>query len=216
MPRGGSILVSDGPGETPCRRDGFDRGVGFVVRPPRTSGGGWKHPSGTCHRQPADGSAVFIDIGEPDAAFLNASDARVLGGLPSEGAAVLVQVRHAARVGKGARVTADVSLSTPLLAYGPLRPGIASSGKLPRDTAKALTTLLRGFAKEGEGLVARTAAAEAAPDALEADLERLRGDWARIDRARAEEGPVPRRLSPPPDMLAGALARWPEPGCHRL
>lgn len=216
MPRGGSILVSDGPGETRAAvMDSTGALVSLFVHRAHRAEAGSIHLGRVTGSLP-DGSAVFIDIGEPDAAFLNASDARVLGGLPSEGAAVLVQVRHAARVGKGARVTADVSLSTPLLAYGPLRPGIASSGKLPRDTAKALTTLLRGFAKEGEGLVARTAAAEAAPDALEADLERLRGDWARIDRARAEEGPVPASPFASAGHAGRCIGSLAGAGCHRL
>lgn len=158
-----------------------------------------------------DGSAAFVDIGAADAAFLNAADARVLGGLPAEGATVLVQVRHAARMGKGARVTADVSLSTPLLAYGPLRPGVAVSGKVAKDRGAELKALLRGLAKKSEGLVARTAAADATPEALEADLASLRADWAAIEAGRAAEGAVPRRLSPPPDLLAEALGRWPEP-----
>lgn len=211
MPRGGSILISDGPGES--RAAILDTTGGLVAlflhRAHRAEAGS-VHLGRVTGRLPV-GSAAFVDIGEADAAFLNASDARVLGGLPAEGAAVLVQVRHAARRGKGARLTADVSFSTPLLAYGPLRPGIAASGKLPKDQAKALTARLREMAGKGEGLVARTAAADAAPEALEADLARLRADWALIETARAADGPVPRRLSQPPDLLAEALARWPEP-----
>ncbi|EKV27275.1 hypothetical protein C882_1777 [Caenispirillum salinarum AK4] len=211
MPRGGSILVSDGPGESRAAiLDDGGRLVALFLHRAHRAEAGSVHLGRVTGRLP-DGSAAFVDIGEPDAAFLNAPDARVLGGLPAEGAAVVVQVRHAARRGKGARLTADVSFSTPLLAYGPLRPGVAASGKLAKDRAKALTALLRGLAEKGEGLVARTAAADAAPEALGADLARLRAEWTLIDKARATAGPVPRRLSPPPDLLAEALARWPEP-----
>lgn len=212
MPRGGSILVSAGPGETRVAvlNDAGTLVAVYFHRGHRAETGAVF--LGRAGKRLPDGSACFIDIGEADAAFLNASDARVLGGLPDEGAAVLVQVRHAARRDKGARVSADVSFSTPLLAYGPLRPGVAASGKLAKDRAKALTVVLRGLMEAGEGLVARTAAADASTDALAADLAILRHRWRGLQAAREQDGTVPRRLSPSPDLLAQALERWPRPG----
>lgn len=222
---GGTILVSDGPGEQRVAvLDADGALLSLLIHRSSRSEAGAVVLGRVTGRLP-DGSAAFVDIGEAAAGFLNASDAKGLGGLPPEGAAVMVQVAHAARRGKGARLTADVSFATDRLAFSPLRPGVAASARLPRPDAKRLAALVRGWLAEGdgaasgasgEGAVVRTAAAQAPEAALRADLEVLRAQWAVIRAAAAQHRPPPRRLSPPPDLLGQAVALCPQPEAVRV
>nr|WP_246152476.1 ribonuclease E/G [Roseospira navarrensis] len=102
----------------------------------------------------------------------------------SEGRAVLVQVRQAARTEphggtKAARLTRAVALTSPRLALGGRRPGAAVSKRLTDDAERGrLRAWAKGAAAKGESLVVRTGAAGADPADLHGDLARLRTAWA--------------------------------------
>lgn len=199
------ILVSDGPGERRAALlDAQDRVVAVWHGRLGMAEAGSQHLGRVTGRLP-DGSAAFVDIGAGVPGFLNAGDVR--GPLPPEGAAVIVQVAAEARREKGARLTAKVSLTDAVLAYTPQRPGASVSSKLPADDRARLKDLLAGLLEPGEGAVART---EATAAALPASLEAHRTAWRAVV-AKAEAGKPPLRLSPPPDVLAEALAACPQP-----
>lgn len=149
--------------------------------------------------------AVFVDIGQDKPGFLQGK------GL-TQGAAVLVQVKADAQGGKGATLTADIQLPGRSLAYTPFRPGIAASRKLSEDKRDRLLERLEAAAVEGEGIVARTHAINAAEGELEAELATLRAAWAGIQQ-QAGQGNAPQVLWRP-DPLARLLAD--NPGVARV
>lgn len=210
MTEHGRILVSDGPGE---RRvavlDDSDRLRALYVHRTHLAEAGSLHLGRVTGRLP-DGSAAFVDIGDPEPAFLNARDARALGSLPPEGAAVLVQVRHAARHGKGARLTTVPLLQGRRLGYRPIRPKGMPAVEWEGDSVRFIKNTVRPWLSQKEGARVRLAALALAPDALAAELDALRARWTAAEAA-AKAATPPHRLSPPPDLLTQALDRWPQP-----
>jgi ribonuclease G len=132
--------------------------------------------------------AAFVDIGAERAGFLPLAD---LPDVPTEGQALVVQVTRDALEGKGARLTAKPTLAGILLVLSPHAPGVSLSSRIGeiRDRER-LFAIVEGLARDGEGLVARTAAGAASAEALEAEVGRLRAAWGDVaDRARAAEAP---------------------------
>lgn len=199
------ILVSDSPGEGRAAVLDADDGV-IAVWHARIgmAEAGSIHLGRVTGRLP-DGSAAFIDIGSGVAGFLNATDVR--GPLPPEGAAVVVQVAAEARREKGPRLTAKVSLTDAVLAYTPQRPGASVSSRLPAEERTRLKAVLASLLEPGEGAVVRTGATA---DLLPESIARHRAAWRAMLAAAHDRAP-PLRLSPPPDVLAAALALCPDP-----
>lgn len=191
------ILCSVGPGETWLALIADGRPVELaVVRPHRSLLGGiWLGRVVEVH--PALGTA-FVEIGEARPGVLS-------GGRFGVGDAVLVQATADPGRGKGAKLTAAPSLAGSLLALSPARPGLAVSRRIADAAERVrLKQLLRDIAEAGEGLIARSAAAGAAPAALAEEAGRLRATWAGI-QARAREAKPPARLHQP-DPLGRMLA----------
>ncbi|SOE01406.1 ribonuclease E/G [Caenispirillum bisanense] len=200
------ILVSDSPGERRAAvLDGAERVVAVFHARTGDAEVGSLHLGRVTGRLP-DGRAAFVDIGgDGPPGFLNATDVR--GGLPAEGAAVIVQVTAEARREKGPRLTAKLSFTDSVLAYTPHRPGVSVSSKLPADLRDILRIALSALLDPGEGAVVRTGAT--GPE-LPASLDAHRAAW-KAAQAAAETGRPPLRLSPPADGLADALALCPDP-----
>jgi Rne/Rng family ribonuclease len=163
--------------------------------------------------------AAFVDIGAAEPAFLGAKDARPLAGagerapigrLAREGERVIVQGLREAVGDKGPRVTADVRLFGFLIIFRPLGTGVELPGRLPERQRAALAE--RGAALFGDaGVTLRRAAARAEDGALLAELEALRGRWARL-RAEARRRPGRLAADEPPleRLLRQALEQAPE------
>lgn len=210
----GRILISDSPGERRAAVLDADDVLRLVIHARLgMAEAGSLHLGRVTGRLPS-GGAAFVDIGSGVPGFLNAGD--YPGGLPAEGATVVVQVAAEARRGKGARLTAKVSFTDDCLAYTPQRPGANVSSKLPAETRARLHGLLAALLRPGEGAVVRTGATA---DGLPASLAAHRAAW-QVVQARAAGAMAPLRLSPPPDVLAAALDTCPAPAeivfDHRL
>lgn len=147
--------------------------------------------------------AAFVDIGAERAGFLPLAD---LPDVPTEGQTLIVQVTRDAIENKGARLTAKPTLAGILLVLAPYAPGVSLSSRIGevRDRER-LFAIVEGLAREGEGLVARTAAAGATAAALEAEIGRLRAAWDDVS-ARAREAAAPSLLYSSEDVVLRMLS----------
>jgi len=151
------------------------------------------------------GAAALIDIGAARPAFLGREDAAG-GALPPEGAVALVQVLHGPRAGKGAKVSGQVSIPGPLLAYGQARPGVALSSRITNKAERRrLLQWAEAAVKPEEGVVLRTQAFGVPEDALSEALYGQRAAWRDLHQAAAAAAP-PLRLRGGAAPLAEALA----------
>lgn len=150
--------------------------------------------------------AAFVDIGDSRDGFLNARDAapggshsdgrRRIGELVREGEAILVQVAKDAGDGKGARLTANVTLPGRLLVFSPAGARAAVSRRIEEAGERArLTAIVEEILRDGlpeaagAGLVARTAAISASAGELREDAASLAAAWADICAARDTAAP---------------------------
>jgi len=205
-----ALIVSSSPGETRVARLEHGRVVAITCHRPWAADPGAillgrmgpRLPNtGKTGTGKKKGSGAFVDLGPWGSGFLDGKD--LTGSPPTQGAAVLVQVRQAARPDpyaddKAARLTLAPALTSPRLALGGTRPGAAVSRKIddPAEHGRLLA-LVKDLAAPGESLVARTAAAGADRESLAADLNRLRAAWADL-RAHAETASAPALLHPAP------------------
>jgi ribonuclease G len=147
--------------------------------------------------------AAFVDIGAERAGFLPLAD---LPRVPTEGESLIVQVSRDAFEGKGARLTGKPTLAGILLVLSPFAPGVSLSSRIGeiRDRER-LFAIVEGLAREGEGLVARTAAGGASAAALAAEIDRLRAAWADV-ATRAEQAEAPSLLYQSEDVVLRLLS----------
>jgi ribonuclease E len=154
--------------------------------------------------------AAFVDIGRGRNAVLYAGevnwDAAGLEGQPKRiefalksGDPVLVQVTKDPVGQKGARLTSQVSLPGRFLVYVPDGSMTGISRKLPDNERSRLKKVLKRVMPEDAGVIVRTAAEGAAEEALEADVERLKAQWAEISSAAKTASP-PALLYSEPDL----------------
>lgn len=194
------LLVSVAPGETRIAAIAGGRAVEFFIDRDEAAPG--DVILGRVITVNAALGSAFVDIGRAKPGFLGAP------GTLSEGQAVVVQVTTAARGSKGAAVTATPSLAGRLLAYTPVRPGLNLSRRILDNAARdRLAALFRPQMTEGEGLVVRTAAAEAPGETLLAEFRTLRDRWQAIQAAAARAVPPTPLYAPSP--LARVLAEFP-------
>ena len=146
--------------------------------------------------------AAFIDIGRGRNGVLYAGevnyDEEVEGGGKASriedalktGQKVLVQVTKDPLGGKGARLTAQVSLPGRFLVFVPDQQVFGISRRLPDEERARLRDILKPIRPEGSGVIARTAAEGASAEDLEADLKRLEREWEEIAKRAKKAKPA--------------------------
>ena len=218
------ILVSVSPGETRAALVAGGRLIELLVA--RES---HKSLVGNVYlgrlSKPAPGAnAAFVELGEVQAAFLSREDAKglcdargeLLARAPSEGEAVLVQLTQDAFGRKGPRVVGTITLAGHWLVLTPTRPGIAVSRKIADvEARRKLEVLLAAQLASGEGLVVRTAAAQADAAALAGELVRLRELWRKL-LARAAGAKAPALLHAEGDVIEQVLRDHSGPALLRV
>jgi ribonuclease G len=176
--------------------------------------------------------AAFIEIGLERTAFLHASDildarhieagieaprTESIRALVSEGNEILVQVVKDPLGTKGARLTTYITLPSRYLVYMPQSRGVGVSarieGEAERERLRA--AVQAGVeSEENAGYIVRTAAEDAPPEALLADMQYLRKLWefVRHKGLRTEPGnlvhaDLPLHLRVLRDMMRPAVDR---------
>ena len=154
--------------------------------------------------------AAFIDIGRGRNAVLYAGEVNYspedLEGSPPRiekvlrpGQSVIVQVTKDPIGGKGARLTAQISMPGRYLVLVPNADVTGISRRLPEQERKRLKAIYKKIRPEGHGLIVRTAAEGASEEQLVADLERLLAEWAEIEK-RAKKAKAPALLYEEPEL----------------
>jgi ribonuclease G len=139
--------------------------------------------------------AAFIDIGLERTAFLHASDivdanhadtglepprTESIRTLVAEGNEIFVQVVKDPLGTKGARLTTYITLPSRHLVYMPQGRGVGVSARIEIETERdRLRNAVQAFIEpdENAGFIVRTAAEDAEPEALRADMVYLRKLW---------------------------------------
>ncbi len=146
--------------------------------------------------------AAFVDLGRGRNAVLYAGEVNYasedLDGPPPRieqvlkgGQAVLVQVTKDPMGGKGARLTAQISMPGRYLVLVPNSGVSGISRRLPDEERRRLKSIVTKISSEGHGLIVRTAADGAGEEALAADAARLVEEWDSIEkRAKRAKAPV--------------------------
>ncbi|MBB5831200.1 Rne/Rng family ribonuclease [Brachybacterium aquaticum] len=154
--------------------------------------------------------AAFVDIGKGRNAVLYAGevnwDAAGLEGQPrrielalKSGDPVLVQVTKDPIGHKGARLTSQISLPGRYVVFVPGGSMTGISRKLPDTERNRLKKIMRQIIPEDAGVIVRTAAEGASEEELTRDVERLRAQWEKIQKAQKSKS-APVALSQEPDI----------------
>ena len=150
--------------------------------------------------------AAFLDIGRGRNGVLYAGevnyDEEVEGGGKAtrieealkSGQKVLVQVTKDPLGGKGARLTAQVSLPGRFVVFVPNQQVFGISRRLPEEERSRLRDILKPLRSGKNGIIARTAAEGATAEELEADLKRLEAEWEEVKKREKKAKPADRRL----------------------
>ena len=129
--------------------------------------------------------ACFVDIGTGHNAYLNLGKGKQPEALgkPHVGQSVMVQVVKEEMLGKGARVTADVSLAGRFTVLMPMSKSINISKKITDPAERdRLMKLGQPYLDQGCGSIIRTAAAKAEDEDIAADLQYLWQTWEHISK----------------------------------
>ena len=154
--------------------------------------------------------AAFVDVGRGRngvlyAGEVNYSPEDIEGPAPrieqllKPGQSVMVQVTKDPMGGKGARLTANLSLAGRYLVLAPNQNLQGISRRLGDDARKRLKSMLKRVKPAEHGVIVRTAAEGATEEALEADLRRLLKIWDDIQKA-AKKGKAPTVLYEEPEL----------------
>jgi len=155
--------------------------------------------------------AAFVDIGRGRngvlyAGEVNYSPEDLEGGRPprieqvlKSGQAVMVQVTKDPMGGKGARLTAQVSLPGRFLVLAPDQDVSGISRRLSDDARKRLKAILNKVKPKGHGVIVRTAAEGASEEEITQDLERLIALWEQIQKT-AKKVKAPAELYEEPEL----------------
>ena len=154
--------------------------------------------------------AAFIDVGRGRNAVLYAGEVNYspedLDGSPPRiekvlkgGQSVLVQVTKDPIGGKGARLTAQISMPGRYLVLVPSSNVTGISRRLAEDERKRLKAIYKKIKPDPHGLIVRTAAEGASEEALAADLQRLLEEWTAIEK-RAKKAKAPAILYEEPEL----------------
>ena len=154
--------------------------------------------------------AAFVDVGRGRNAVLYAGEVNWspedLDGAPrriehvlKSGQPIMVQVTKDPIGGKGARLTAQISLPGRYLVLAPNSDVTGVSRRLGVTERTRLKAIYRRIKPDQHGLIVRTAAAGATEEALTADLKRLLNEWASIEKA-AKRAKAPAVLYEEPEL----------------
>jgi ribonuclease E len=154
--------------------------------------------------------AAFVDVGRGRNAVLYAGEVNWspedLDGAPpriehvlKNGQSVLVQVTKDPIGGKGARLTAQISLPGRFLVLAPNSEVSGISRRLPDGERRRLKTFVKNLKPKEHGLIVRTAAEGASEEALAHDLARLLDEWAQIEK-RSKKAKAPAVLYEEPEL----------------
>ncbi|MEX2420218.1 MAG: Rne/Rng family ribonuclease [Actinomycetota bacterium] len=154
--------------------------------------------------------AAFVDVGRGRNAVLYAGEVNwsvedLEGASPriehvlKNGQSVLVQVTKDPIGGKGARLTAQISLPGRFLVLAPNSDVSGISRRLPDEERRRLKAIFKQLKPGQHGLIIRTAAEGATEEALAADLERLLAEWAAIEK-RSKRAKAPAVLYEEPEL----------------
>jgi ribonuclease E len=154
--------------------------------------------------------AAFVDVGRGRNAVLYAGEVNWspedLEGAPpriehvlKSGQSVLVQVTKDPIGGKGARLTAQISLPGRFLVLAPNSDVSGISRRLPDAERRRLKAIFKDIKPNDHGLIVRTAAEGASKQALAADLDRLLEEWKQIEK-RSKKAKAPAVLYEEPEL----------------
>jgi ribonuclease E len=159
--------------------------------------------------------AAFLDVGKGRNAVLYAGEVNYspedLEGAPpriehvlKNGQSVLVQVTKDPIGGKGARLTAQISMPGRYLVLVPNSDVTGISRRLPDEERNRLKLILRKIRPEGHGVIIRTAAEDADEDDLAADVARLLDEWKAIEK-KAKRAKAPTTLYEEPELTVRSV-----------
>jgi ribonuclease E len=146
--------------------------------------------------------AAFVDVGRGRNGVLYAGEVNYapedLEGAPpriehvlKNGQSVMVQVTKDPMGGKGARLTAQISLPGRFLVFAPDQALSGISRRVPDAERRRLKAILKKIKPAEHGIIVRTAAEGASEEALTADLERLIREWNDIlKRSKKAKAPA--------------------------
>jgi ribonuclease E len=154
--------------------------------------------------------AAFVDVGRGRNGVLYAGEVNysledIEGPAPrieqmlKPGQAVMVQVTKDPMGGKGARLTANLSLAGRYLVLAPNQNLQGISRRLGDDARKRLKSMLKRVKPPEHGVIVRTAAEGVSEEALEEDLRRLLAIWDEIQKT-AKRGKAPTVLYEEPEL----------------
>jgi ribonuclease E len=154
--------------------------------------------------------AAFVDIGRGRNGVLYAGEVNyrpedLEGPAPrienvlKPGQAVVVQVTKDPMGGKGARLTAQISLPGRYLVFAPDQDLSGISRRLPDAERKRLKSILKKVQPAGHGVIVRTAAEGASEEALVHDMKRLAALWEATQK-QAKKVKAPAVLYEEPEL----------------
>jgi ribonuclease E len=154
--------------------------------------------------------AAFVDIGRGRNGVLYAGEVsydedveagqRRIEQALKPGQSVIVQVTKDPLRGKGARLTAQISLPGRYLVYVPDGGASGISRRLSDAQRERLRRIIKKIRPSEAGVIVRTAAEDASEEDLAADLERLKKTWEQA-RRKARRGRAPKPLYEEPDLV---------------
>jgi ribonuclease E len=154
--------------------------------------------------------AAFVDIGRGRNGILYAGEVsydedvepgqRRIEQVLKPGQSVIVQVTKDPLRGKGARLTAQVSIPGRYLVYVPDGGASGISRRLPDAERERLRKIIKKIRPSEAGVIVRTAAEGASEEDLAADLERLKKTWDQA-RRKGRRGKPPKALYEEPELV---------------
>jgi ribonuclease E len=153
--------------------------------------------------------AAFVDVGRGRNAVLYAGEVsydedvergeRRIEQALKPGQSVIVQVTKDPLRGKGARLTAQISLPGRYLVYVPDGGASGISRRVSEAERERLRQILKKVRPSEAGVIVRTAAEGASEEDLAADLDRLKKIWEQV-RRKARRARAPNTLYEEPDL----------------
>jgi ribonuclease E len=154
--------------------------------------------------------AAFVDVGRGRNGVLYAGEVsydedvdagqRRIEQALKPGQSVIVQVTKDPLRGKGARLTAQISLPGRYLVYVPDGGASGISRRLPDAERERLRKVIKKIRPSEAGVIVRTAAEGASEEDLAADLDRLKKIWEQA-RRKARRGKAPKPMYEEPDLV---------------